>query len=323
MDKLSTDKKRKKSSLIYNRDQKGWIFVAPMVIGFLGLFLPVFIDSIRYAFHQVAIQPGGGFVMNFVGWDNFHHMLRVDPYFLWHLEASARETLINLGIIVVFSMFVAVVLNSKMRGRAFFRAIFFIPVILATGIIARIDAQNSIMHAYLNVPGIDVGATVGAMDVGDSQGIISTLALRQYLMQIFNFNQTLVDMTVNAANNMYGVVNAAGVQILIFLAGLQSISPSIYEAAKMEGCSAWESFWKITLPLLSPLIFTNVIYTIVDSFTNPNNRIMHSIRGSMNAGQYGHAAAATWVYFLVAVVIIGGFSFFLKRVMFYQGRRDD
>lgn len=315
------EKQKKKSSLISKRDQKGWIFVSPFVIGFLILFLPVFYDSIRFAFYQVIIQPGGGFIMNFVGWDNFYHMLRVDPYFNWHLQGSIQNTLINLGIIVVFSMFVAVVLNSKMRGRAFFRAVFFIPVILATGIIARIDAQNSIMHAYLNVPGIDVGASLGTMDGADS-GVMSSFMLRAYLMELFDFNQTLVNMTVNAANNIYGIVNAAGVQILIFLAGLQSVPPSIYEAAKMEGCSAWESFWKITLPLLSPLIFTNVIYTVVDSFTNPNNRIMYSIRGSMNTAAYGHAAAATWVYFIVAAAMIGILSLLLKRVVFYQSRRD-
>ena len=318
----TTQKRRKKSALISKRDQKGWLFVAPFILGFLVLMLPVFIDSIRYAFYQVLIQPGGGFVLNFVAWENFRWMLRVDPYFTWHLTASVRNTLTNVGIIVVFSLFVAVVLNSKMKGRGFFRAMFFIPVILATGIIARIDAQNSIMQAYLNVPGVDMGAALGAMDVGEGDGLMMSLALRQYLMQIFDFNRTLVDMTVNAANNIYGIVNAAGVQILIFLAGLQSVSPSIYESAKIEGCSAWESFWKITLPLLSPMIFTVVIYTIVDSFTNPNNRIMYSIRHSMSIGNYGHAAAATWVYFVIAAFIIGVVSFFLTKVMFYQSRRD-
>jgi ABC-type sugar transport system permease subunit len=244
-------------------------------------------------------------------------MLTIDPDFNRQLIGSVQDMLLDTPIIVMFSLFIAVVLNQKMKGRTFFRAVFFIPVILATGIIERADMSNSIMNAYQNIQGIDTG--MAQLHEATTE-LFSRRELVFYMQRIFDFSPTLMNMTVGAASNIYSVVNNSGVQILIFLAGLQAISPSIYEAAYMEGCSGWECFWKITFPMISPLILVSVIYSIVDSFTGSSNQVMNSITASMRGGQYGEAAAKAWMYFLVAAVFITLISFVVSRFVFYQNK---
>ncbi|MEG6611449.1 sugar ABC transporter permease [Pseudoclostridium thermosuccinogenes] len=310
-------KKRRRLSMEQKRDLKGWIFVSPFVLGFLVLFVWIFIDSFRFSFMNVQLQSQGGYTTTFIGWKNYLKMLTIDPDFNRQLIGSVQDMLLDTPIIVMFSLFIAVVLNQKMKGRTFFRAVFFIPVILATGIIERADMSNSIMNAYQNIQGIDTG--MAQLHEATTE-LFSRRELVFYMQRIFDFSPTLMNMTVGAASNIYSVVNNSGVQILIFLAGLQAISPSIYEAAYMEGCSGWECFWKITFPMISPLILVNVIYSIVDSFTGSSNQVMNSITASMRGGQYGEAAAKAWMYFLVAAVFITLISFVVSRFVFYQNK---
>lgn len=310
--------KRRGLSMTQRRDLKGWIFVSPFVLGFLMFFLWVLIDSFKLGFMNVEVLQQGGFTTTFIGWDNYRQILRVDPDFNRQLYSSVQNMLINIPIIVMFSLFIAVILNQELKGRAFFRAVFFIPVILATGIIERADMSNSIMNAYQDIPGVDKGM---AMIRDTTTGLFSKMELEFYMRRMFDFSPVLIDMTVGAADNVYNVVNNSGVQILIFLAGLQTISPSIYEAAYIEGCSNWECFWKITFPMVSPLILVNVIYSIIDSFTSNTNQVMQSIMGSMRGGQYGEASAKAWLYFLVASIFIAIITFIISRFVFYQSER--
>lgn len=306
-----------KLTVTKKRDLMGWVFVSPFVLGFLLLFLGIFVDSLRFSFMEVTVLPQGGYTSKFVSLDNYHHVLQVDPYFNRQLYDSVQNMLFDIPILVMYSLFIAVILNQKMKGRPIFRAIFFVPVILATGIIDKADLSNSIMNAYQNVAGIDTGI---AMVHEASSGLFSNLELRRYMYQMFDFSPALVNLTVGAAGNIYDVVNHSGVQILIFLAGLQAISSSIYEAARIEGCSGWECFWKITFPLISPLILVNIIYSIIDSFTGSKNQIMNSITGTLRLGEYGTASAMAWIYFLVAGVFLVLIGFIASRFVFYQGR---
>lgn len=310
-------KKRIRLTVTQKRDMMGWLFVSPFVLGFLLLFLGIFIDSFRFSFMEVNVLSQGGYSTKFVGVDNFRHLFRVDPYFNRQLFAAVQNMLFHIPIIVMYSLFLAVLLNQKMKGRAVYRAIFFIPVILATGIIDKADVSNSIMNAYQSIPGLDSGMAAAEESAG---GIFSSLQLKQYMYQMFDFSPALVNLTVGAAENIFAVVNHSGVQILIFLAGLQAISPSIYESARMEGCSGWESFWKITFPLISPLILVNIIYSIIDSFTGSGNPIMDRITSAMKLGQYGTASAMAWIYFLVAALFLVVIGLFVSRFVFYQNK---
>ncbi|ALS26585.1 ABC transporter permease [Paenibacillus sp. 32O-W] len=299
------------------RDLYGWIFVSPFVLGFLLLFVGIFIDSFRFSFMEVNVLPQGGYTEKGVGLENYRQVLRVDPVFNRQLFDAVRNMLFDIPILVMYSLFIAVLLNQKMRGRAVLRAIFFVPVILATGIIDKADMSNSIMNAYQSIPALDTGT---AMMEESSSGLLSNLQIKKYMLQMFDFSPALVDITVGAAENIYAVINHSGVQILIFLAGLQAISTSIYESARIEGCSGWECFWKITFPLISPLIFVNIIYSVVDSFTGGGNQVMNSITSAMKMGRYGTASAMAWVYFLVAAIFLLVIGFVASRFVFYQNR---
>jgi ABC-type sugar transport system permease subunit len=309
--------KRSGLTMTQKRNLKGWIFVSPFVAGFLLLFLGIFIDSFRFSFMELNVLHQGGYTVSFVSLDNYYRILRIDPNFNRQLYDSVQKMLFGIPIIVMYSLFIAVLLNQNMKGRPIFRAIFFVPVILSTGIIDKADLSNSIMNAYQSIPGIDTGL---AMVQESASGLFSSLELRRYMLQIFDFSPALTNITVGAAENIYEVVNNSGVQILIFLAGLQAISTSIYESAKIEGCSGWECFWKITFPMISPLILVNIIYSIIDSFTGSNNQIMNSITASMKLGQYGTASAMAWVYFLVAAVFIAVIGLVVSRFVFYENK---
>ena len=211
----------------------------------------------------------------------------------------------------------AIVLNQKMLGRAVFRAIFFIPVILATGLIDQIDQGNAAMD-YMNSGGIDTGAG-GA----ESEGLINTMDITNLLGNMV-IGTELVEYVVGVVNNIFNIVNRSGVQMLIFLSGLQSISPAIYESCKMDGATGWETFWKITFPMISPMILVNTIYTVIDSFTSESNVVMRYINRVYNTGSLRPrelSSAMSWIYFLLVLALIGLVSLLVSAFVFYQ-RRD-
>ena len=293
----------------------GWFFVAPLVLGFFLFFLGIIYNSLKFSFMDVQTDPAQGILLRNIKFENYSYMLTVDTDFVRNLRNSVRDMLYNIPITIMFSLFVAILLNGKMKGRGLFRAIFFIPVILATGIIDKADAMNSVLNAY---QGIDVGESMSAAFEMDS--LFNTASLTYYFSGILSFSPALTSMTVSVASNIYQVVSSSGVQILIFLAGLQGISPSLYEAAQIEGCSRWECFWKITFPIISPLILTNVVYTVVDSFTNESNVIMNTISTFLSRAEYGKASATAWMYFLVIGLLMAVAGMIVKSFVFYQNR---
>ncbi|MGF7143411.1 ABC-type sugar transport system permease subunit [Anaerotaenia torta] len=307
--------KKKGISLEAKKARMGWFFVAPLVLGFFLFFLGIIYNSLKFSFMDVQTDPAQGILLRNIKFENYSYMLTVDTDFVRNLRNSVRDMLYNIPITIMFSLFVAILLNGKMKGRGLFRAIFFIPVILATGIIDKADAMNSVLNAY---QGIDVGESMSAAFEMDS--LFNTASLTYYFSGILSFSPALTSMTVSVASNIYQVVSSSGVQILIFLAGLQGISPSLYEAAQIEGCSRWECFWKITFPIISPLILTNVVYTVVDSFTNESNVIMNTISTFLSRAEYGKASATAWMYFLVIGLLMAVAGMVVKSFVFYQNR---
>ncbi len=307
--------KKKTVSLESKKARMGWFFVAPFVLGFFLFFLGIIFNSLRFSFMNVKTDTAEGILLTNVKFENYLYMLTVDTDFVRNLQNSVRDMVYSIPIMIMFSLFVAILLNKRMKGRTLFRAIFFIPVILATGIIDKADAVNSVLNAY---QGIDVGNSMSA--AFEMDGLFNTASLTYYFSNIFSFSPALTSMTVSVAANIYNVVSSSGVQILIFLAGLQGIAPSLYEAARIEGCSQWECFWKITFPIISPLILTNIVYTVVDSFTNESNVIMNTISSFLSKAEYGRASATAWMYFLVIGVLMAVAGGIAKRFVFYQAR---
>lgn len=313
----ASGKKRKRgASLDVKKARAGWWFVLPFVLGFVLLYLPIIYDSIKYSFHEIRILSGGGFRLEWVGWQNYSDALFVDPSYVQTLTSGIKQLIIDIPAIVIFSLFVAILLNGKIAGRAAFRAIFFIPVLLTTGLIADIDNANILMDNMESESGIDTGA--GTNTVSE---IVSVMDV-QMLFNNMMVGTELVEYVVNLVNNIFNIINRSGVQMLIFLSGLQSISPAIYESCSIDGASAWETFWKITLPMVSPMILVNTVYTVIDSFTSSNNNVMRYI-SNVNQQANGNvlASAMSWMYFLLVMLIIAAVAGVLSAFVFYQ-RRD-
>lgn len=310
-------KKRKRGASLDNRKARaGWMFVMPFVLSFIIIYLPIIIDSIKYSFNKIKIGQGGGYTLEFVGWENYQEALFVDPQFVQTLTSGIQQLIFDIPAIVIFSLFMAVLLNQKMVGRAAFRAIFFIPVIISTGIIDKIDQANTMLDYMENVEeGINDGSGQNT-----TNEILSAVDIER-LFDNMKVGTELVDYVVTMVNNVYNIINRSGVQMLIYLAGLQSISPSIYESCDIDGATAWETFWKITFPMISPMILVNAIYTVIDSFTAQSNQVMTYISNVYDqAGGNVLSSAMAWIYFLIVLLIIGLVAALLSAYVFYQKR---
>ena len=326
----SKKKKRKSSSLIERRDRLGWIFILPFLIGLVFLYASVIWESFTYSFAHYSVIPaikGGGYTLQFVGFDNFSEILlkvvegnTEGKTYLEMIFTSFASQIVEIVIIVMFSLFIAVLLNQKMIGRTAFRAIFFIPVVVGAGIIAKIDATASaILDSMASLDGIDMGTANGG---NGSSGLVSAMDVNMLLGSL-GLPTTFTDMIIGLVESIYSIVNRAGVQMLIFLSGLQSISPAIYESCSIDGASGWESFWKITFPMLSPMILVNAFYTIIDSFTAESNEVMQAITGLSPSGvPSGTQSALAWTYFGIVIVALLLAALLFKNFVFYNRRND-
>ena len=314
---VKPSKKRRAASLDKRKARAGWVFVLPFVIGFALIYLPILFDSIRFSFYHLKSQAGGGMVLEWVGLENYNHALFINPDFVQNLISGLGQMAFDIPAIVIFSLFMAVLLNTKMIGRAAFRAIFFMPVVISTGFMAALEASN-ILSSYMD----------GASSISDGSGqsaaneIVSILDVEKLFDQM-KVGREIVMVVIGVVNNIYDVVNRSGVQMLIFLAGLQSISPAIYESCQIDGASGWETFWKITFPMISPMILVNAVYTIIDSFTAQSNQVMRFIEKVYKNEQFGDviSSAMSWMYFIIVALIVAVVAAIFSAYVFYQ-RRD-
>lgn len=312
-------KKRKKiASLDRRKSRAGWIFVLPFVIGFVLIYLPMIYESFMLTFQWKSNVTGE---LTFVGFTNYIWAFTKSSGFLQTLLGGLQQLALDIPSILIFSLFMAIMLNQKMAGRAFFRAIFFMPVVLSTGIMESIAAQDTLSDSM--VGGIDSGAE----EAGTSAGGVITAEDLEGLFGDMKIGAEVVTFITDLVNDIYNIVNRSGVQMLIFLAALQSISPAIYESCKIDGATSWETFWKITLPMLGPMILVNAIYTIIDSFTSSQNQVMSFISAASSNGIYeGHgtevSTAMSWVYFLIVLLIVALIAAIFSAFVFYQRKSE-
>ncbi|MBQ7290989.1 MAG: sugar ABC transporter permease [Clostridia bacterium] len=326
---VETKKKRKRASLNERKALKGWIFVLPFIIGMIAVYIPVIIESISYSLADYRVIPaiqGGGYTLSWVGFDNFEKVFslvidsKTGETFLEMMFTNLLQQVIDIVAILMLSLFIAVLLNQKMIGRAAFRAIFFIPVVVGAGIMTKIDATSAevLSTASGMLEEIDTGSVAG----GGLGGIASMMDISA-LFSNLGFGSELVKIVSDLVANIVNIVNRSGVQMLILLDGLKSISPSIYESCQVEGASAWEIFWKITLPMLSPMILANAIYTVVDAFTSESNAVMNHIIGDAGAISPDPVQSAkAWLYFAVVALCLLLVVGICSTFVFYQRRND-
>ena len=292
----------------------GYGFISVWLIGTVLWFLKPLIESICYCFmdnDQLRPQSGGmhkvWLSLSDGAWlSNFKHAFAVDPEYKEALVSVLKDTLLTTPMILIFSLFIAVILNQKFKGRGFARAVFFLPVIIATGPVYNIISGN------MSSTGADSGqqfSTLFQTDIVDE--------LLQFL-GVMNISDSLTEIINTVVTNIFGLVWSSGIQILIFLAALQNIPVSAKEAASMEGATAWEYFWKITLPYVSPMILANFIYTVIDSFTKTDNKVMMRVLEMKKDMDYAHMAAMTWSYFAIVMVFVGIVIVIVNKHIFYE-----
>jgi len=316
MEKSLKIPKRRKASLSARKARNGYFFVAPFIIGIVLIYIPILLDSIWFSFYDTAFytdEAAGELVEYYKSAGLYYYRTAIgDTHFITALLAGLQQLIFEIPAVVIFSLFIAVVLNQKMLGRAVFRAIFFVPVIISTGFMEQLLANNSAAD-YM-----EGGVNTGDQQEADtSNDIISVLDVEK-LFGSMKVGTELVGYVVAIVNNVYDYINYSGVQMLIFLAGLQSISPSIYEASQIEGATGWETFWKITFPMISPMILVNAVYSAINAFTRSTNPTMIHITNTVDDSL---RAATSWIYFGIVMLIVAVVALIMSTFIFYQ-RRD-
>lgn len=278
----------------------GRLFILPFTIGFLLFFFKPAMESLIFVFSDVQIKLGG-FSADFVGLKNLKYIFTEDPDFNKNLVAATISLLYKVPVVIIASLFFAIVLNSKFRGRTVVRAVFFLPVIIASGVIMEIINSDTFATSLIS-----------SSEGMDSAVTASSFGLTNILIDM-GLSSTVVEYFSYISSNLYDLMWRTGIQMIIFLAALQSISPALYEASSIEGASSWENFWMITIPMISPMILVNVVYTIIDTFTDSSNEVMSQISEIFSAQQYDRAAAMSWIYFLIIGLLLGAVLFITSR----------
>ena len=282
----------------YRRQKFIWalIFLTPWILGFSMFFLIPFIRSLYYSFFTLEATPNG-IISTWNGIQNYYYVLNeqvtANTSFRVELVNTTIDALINIPVLLIFSLFIAVMLNMEFKGRALVRAIFFIPVILNSAAVTSALGGGDAIAALL-----------------EQQGIKKIFDLEFYLVQS-GMMPWLVNFIVSLIDRIYAILSLAGVPILLFLAAIQSVPKHLYEAAKIEGATGYETFWLITLPNVSPHIVTVTVYALVDTFlTSSVSNIISQELGDPN--RWGESAAMAWIYVSTILLILLLLAVFAK-----------
>ena len=296
--------KKKLAGLQKRKAIAGYLFISPFILGFLLFMIKPLAQSLYMSFTEVELGAGN-FNPIWTGLENFTYIFTVDPEFNRLLVEELTRMMIYSLAIIVFSFFVALILNQKFKGRALVRAVFFLPVILSSGVILGLETDNQLM------------ATLAQQIEEVTTGISITDTLEEVL-RTMGVGTRAFEKVFEIIDNIYDVAIASGIQIIIFLSGLQTISSSMYEAADIEGCTKWESLWKITFPMISSMFLVNWIYTVIDFCMRSDNAVIEKIQVVMiDQMRYGRASAMSWVYFIAILAFVGITSFLISKEVYY------
>ncbi|MBQ7775430.1 MAG: sugar ABC transporter permease [Lachnospiraceae bacterium] len=304
-------KKRKKLTLLQKRSLSGYLFILPWFVGFVVFYVRSLIMTGQFAFNELTIDAiNGGYTLTPVGFDNFIYAFRVHGTFKQILTTSVMNMIVDVPLITFFSLFMAMLLNKKFPGRGIVRAIFFLPVILNSGAItAALDLSAQMMQGGLSTQSAEVAATAGSTIAFDIDYLIS-------IFMSFGLPATLLDYIIAAVARINDIIEASGVQIIIFIAALQSIPGSMYEVAKIEGATGYETFWKVTFPMVMPHIITNVVYTIVDSFTE-SEVVELAYDVAFDQFNYGLSSVFSLVSTIITCIILVAVCGWISKKTFY------
>lgn len=299
--------KKKSKTFEAKRGKYGYVFVAPYIIGSIFFIVYPIILSIAFSLSKVS-NDSVGFTMDFMGLENYKYMLFSDSEYNKTVISTISDMLVNVPIVAIFSFFIASLLNQEFKGRGIARSVLFLPLIVSSTAVNRLLSSREVTAVAENLGGNN-----------SSSGADFSATLSEALEKM-NIGTEIIDLLSSTVNNIGQVLAMSAIPIIIFLAALQSISPSIYEASYVEGATKWEVFWKISLPIISPMILVVIIYTIIDSFSNTGNAVIKTIHNLSFTGNIdiGKGCAAAWIYLIITMVIMGAVYLFVNRFVFYQ-----
>jgi len=294
---MAKDKKRKsKMSLTGRRAIFGYLFILPFVLGFLLFMVKPLAQSFIMSLSDVNVGANG-FELTYAGLKNYERALTM-------LYDEITKMILNSIATIIFSFFIALLLNQKFKGRAFVRAVFFLPVIFSSGVIVGLEYNNTLLAGMKQM-----------IEESSTSGIADTL---EAMLANADIGEGLLDTIITLVNSVYDIAIASGIQIIIFLSALQTIPRSMYEAADIEGCTKWESLWKITFPMISSMFLVNWIYTIIDFFMKSDNQVIQQVQTEVTRNlDFGYGSALSWIYFGIVIVWIGISSLIISRVVYY------
>ena len=282
------------------RSRQGYTFVAHWIIGLVVFIIVPIFEAIRYSFSNVSIEATG-VEIEFAGLKHYKQLLFEDPNYLNNLRDSFGNLMYTLPIILSLSILFAVLLNQKFFGRTAARAVFFLPVILATTNILSLMNSGNVRGSSIIVYS---GAEYSYGSIIDFKSILGDLDLPTKIIEVFS----------DYLQNVFQLIFDCGVQIILFLAGLQSIPASFYEVSKIEGATKWEEFWFITIPMLRNIILLVIIYTMIEFFTKNSNLIIRQAYSILQNNQvYDLSSAMLCFYFAIGLIIMGAIVFLYNK----------
>lgn len=294
--------KKHKLTLTQRNSIAGLVFISPFIIGLVLIFLPSIIEAAAFSINKI-IYTTGGYSLEFRGLEYYKNALFEHSTYNQTLVETVINMFLNVPLILVYSFFMSTLLNSNFKGRTLMQIIVFLPVITSSGVLAALNAADVQGGLLTSSVGDNVEMQMSSTLIFEALGLTGSIA--SYFSMVIS--------------KLYEVITASGIQVLVFLAGLRTIPESVYEAAKMEGATGWESFWKVTFPMVSPYILTNVVYSIVNSFSSESSPVLNLILETARSGSIdlSLSSAMAFIFCAVELVVMGIMVFGVSRIVFY------
>lgn len=283
----------------------GYLFTAPFIVGSVFFVIFPIILSIAFSLSKVS-NDAYGYTMEFMGISNYKHMLFSDAQYNKTVVNTLKGILVDVPVVTIFSFFIASMLNQEFKGRGIARTVLFLPLIVSSPAVLKLLTADS------------VSSEMGTSAAEVSTSVDFSAALTEYLSKI-DIGFEVTQLLSSTVNNISTILAMSAIPIIIFLAALQSVSPSIYEASYVEGATKWEVFWKISLPMISPMILVVIIYTMIDSFSSSSNEVIKTIHNLCFTGNInlGRGCAAAWIYMVIILVLITIVYLAVNKFVFY------
>lgn len=291
--------RRKRLSVEKTKARYGYVFLAPWIFGMLLFFIFPIVESAYFSFTKLSIEDSG-ISTKAVGLENFKNILYVNPDYVNNLLKGLSEIFTQLPFVLIVSLILAILLNNKFPGRLFFRALYFLPVIISSGLALDLFLSAS---------------SSNASEVALSDSVSFNMIDFSEILSGLNLPAQLETYISDVLANLFMLVWKSGIQIVLFIAGLQSIPDSLYEVAKVEGATKWEEFWFITLPMLLRSMLIVIVFTLVEIITSTKNPVMVQGYNQFSVFEYGIGSAMLWFYYSIVGIVVALFFLLYSKLL--------